>query len=236
MPLEISRQPDDASCGPVCLQAVYRAYGDDVPLDTLLSEIEPLESGGTLAVSLACHALLRGYAATIYTYNLQLFDPTWFGPDIDIAERLERQAELKTDPKLRFATEAYRLFLRLGGRLRFDELDPTLVRRYLERGRPILTGVSATYLYGCARESGRATLRDDDIGGDPVGHFVVLSAYDAASGRVSVADPLHDNPRFGSPYYVVPIERVLGAILLGVLTYDANLLIVEPPVGAEPSR
>ena len=51
----------------------------------------------------------------------------------------------------------------------------------------------------------------------------------AASGDVHVADPLQDNPPFGSHYYSVNIARVLGAVLLGVLTSDANLLIVEPP-------
>ena len=46
--------------------------------------------------------------------------------------------------------------------------------------------------------------------------------------RVLVADPLQDNPRYGVHYYWVHIQRVLGAILLGVLTYDANLLVLEP--------
>jgi hypothetical protein len=46
---------------------------------------------------------------------------------------------------------------------------------------------------------------------------------------VHVADPLQDNPRYGSHYYTVGMQRLLGAILLGVLTYDANLLVLEPP-------
>jgi len=46
---------------------------------------------------------------------------------------------------------------------------------------------------------------------------------------VCVADPLEDNPRFKEPVYWLPMQRVINAILLGVLTYDANLLVLEPP-------
>ncbi len=65
--------------------------------------------------------------------------------------------------------------------------------------------------------------------GKPTGHFVVLCGYDGKTRQVRIADPLHDNPAFGSAFYSVGVYRVLGAILLGVLTYDANLLILEPP-------
>lgn len=227
--LEIHGQPDDASCGPTCLQALYAYYGDAVPLDTVTREVELLETGGTLAVLLAIHALKRNYRATIYTYNLQLFDPTWFQPDgVDLASRLERQAAEKEDAKLRLATRAYIEYLVRGGVVRFEELNPELLRAHLERGRPILTGLSATYLFGCARERGWESLEYDDVRGYPIGHFVVLYGYDPATNEVLVADPLQDNPRFGSHYYRVGIQRLLGAILLGVLTYDANLLILEP--------
>ena len=227
--LEMHGQPDDASCGPACLQSVYRWFGDEVPLERVIAEVELLETGGTLAVLLALHALRRGYRATIYTYNLQLFDPTWFiEPRVDLIERLESQALEKEDPDLRFATRAYIEFLELGGAVRFEELSPGLIRRYLERDQPILTGLSATYLYGCARERGWEELEYDDIRGHPTGHFVVLGGYDGETDEVHIADPLQDNPRYLTGYYPVGMQRLLGAILLGVLTYDANILLLRP--------
>jgi hypothetical protein len=231
--VRILPQPDDTTCGPTCLHAVYRFWGDEMELDRVIREVVPLETQGTLAVLLACHALKRGYRATIYTYNLHVFDPSWFSEKgVDLAERLRAQARVKRDRKLRFATEAYLEFLSLGGRIRFRELTLDLVREYLKRGRPILTGLSATYLYDSPRE--RESPEDggrmiyDDIRGHPQGHFVVLSAYDTETREVVVADPLGDNPRFGGQYYRVGIQRVLGAILLGILTYDANFLVIEP--------
>lgn len=227
--VEILPQPNDSTCGPTCLQALYGYYGVDVSLPELIDEVAVLDSAGTLAVYLAQDALRRGFAATIYTYNLTVFDPSWFDPPvIDLSARLKAQALGKSSPRLQVATEAYLEFLRLGGEIVYEDLTPELLRGYLRKGRPILTGLSATYLYGCPRESGTDQLYYDDLGGEPTGHFVLLAGYDPDEREVLLADPLRDNPLTGSQRYRLPIQRVLGAILLGVLTYDANFLVIEP--------
>ena len=226
--VEILPQPDDFTCGPTCLHALYRYFGDRLPLERVISEVPVLDNRGTLDVLLANHALARGYSARIFTYNVQMFDPTWFdGRAVDLSERLRMQLEHKDSGRLRVATEAYLLFLAKGGQLRFEELTTALIRKYLSREIPILTGLSATYLYRNAREFG-PDCKADDIRGRPAGHFVVLCGYDKETRDVLVADPLLKNPLSGTNYYVVSIDRVIGAILLGILTYDANLLIIEP--------
>jgi hypothetical protein len=231
--LDILPQPDDTTCGPTCLHAVYGFYGDTLDLHRVISEVTPLASGGTLGVFLGIHALRRGYAATLHTYNLEIFDPTWFeSDDVDLAGLLAEQVKVKSGTRLLEATPAYLDFLALGGRIRFEELSPGLIRRRLSNGRPILTGLSATYLYGCAREldeDGR--LRYDSVRGEPTGHFVVVHGYDAETDSVLLADPLFENA-FGSHNYRVDVLRLMGAILLGVLTYDGNLLVLEPRDGA----
>lgn len=187
-----------------------------------------LDAGGTLAVELACHALRRGYRATIATYNLVLFDPTWFGsPGADLAERLQRQARAKDEAKLLRATASYLLFLQLGGRVVFEDRVRGLLQRRLEAGHPVLTGLSATYLYRASRERSEDDV-PDDIRGTSAGHFVVLTGYDAMHDTVRVADPYLANPVADGHLYDVPMERLIGAIFLGVLTYDANLLFIEP--------
>jgi hypothetical protein len=224
--LDVLPQPDAVTCGPTCLHAIYRYYGEDMELRDVIDEVTALPGGGTLAVWLACHALRRGYDATIFTYNLQLFDPTWFdGAAADVPAYLTAQLRAKHDDKLRLATRAYLEFFELGGALRFEELTTDLVRRHLKRGVPVLTGLSATYLYGCARERDDAY---DPIGGTPTGHFVVISGYDARTRTARIADPLHDNPRYGAAVYRVGLNRLMGAVLLGIVTYDANLLLITP--------
>jgi hypothetical protein len=228
--LEILRQPDDSTCGPTCLHAVYRYFKDPVALDDVIAEVPRLASGGTLAVNLANHALRRSYRALIVTYNLTMFDPSWFsGERPDLAERLRAQAIAKGDPRLSEATEAYLEFVRLGGELTMEDLSPGLLRRFLEQRRPILTGLSATFLYRCAREIGDEKLREDDLRGIPTGHFVVLCGWDAEERKVRVADPYQDELRTYEHIYWLPVERVINSILLGVLTYDANLLVLDPP-------
>ncbi len=228
--LEIQRQPDDTTCGPTCLHAVYRYFGEDVALADVISQVPQIEGGGTLAVGLANHALRRGYRASIFTYNLAVFDPSWFeGPRRDLAERLRAQVAVKDDPKLAAATEAYLEFLRLGGELAMKDLTPALLRRWMARQCPVLTGLSATFLYRSPREIGTDRLVEDDLRGVPTGHFVVLCGWNAEERTVRVADPLEDDPEFPDRIYWVPIGRVINAILLGVLTYDANLLLLDPP-------
>lgn len=226
--LEIRRQPDDRTCGPTCLHAVYRYHGDDVDLDTVIDEVPALEDGGTLAVYLAIHALRRGYGATIHTFNLQVFDPTWFSEGVDLRERLLSRAAAKDDPKLGRECEALVEFLDLGGRIVLDDFTGTEIRRHLRRNRPILTGLSATWLYRTARERPEDE-EADDVHGEPAGHFVVVCGYDAAAGLVRVADPYLDHPFDAEHVYDVGLDRLLCAILLGVLTFDGNLLILDPP-------
>jgi hypothetical protein len=107
-----------------------------------------------------------------------------------------------------------------------------LLRKFLKRGIPVITGLSATYLYRAMRDL-PDTNRDDDVRGEPVGHFVVLTGYERETGEVLIADPLQSNPLTGSRYYAVNTHRLIGAILLGTVTYDANLLVIEPAADAE---
>ena len=220
-------QPDETSCGPTCLHAIYAYYQQPHDLNQLIQEVPTLKDGGTLAVWLACHALQTGFRATIYTYNLQIFDPSWFQQGhIDIANRLQLQRKYKRGYTLHQATEAYCQFLSLGGQLKFENLSRELLRHFLRKKVPILTGLSATYLYETPREYGPRN-DYDDVRGDPSGHFVVLCGYQQASKEILVADPFRPNPSRSHKYHVF-IDQLINAILLGILTYDANLLVIQP--------
>ncbi len=224
----IKRQLNETTCGPTCLQTVYEFYGDSVPLEIVYDEVQYLDNGGTLGPLLAIHALERGYKATIYSYNLQIFDPTWFNKDSDyLIDRLEKQMEFKKGKKFQVATNAYLEFLKLGGILKFDELRADVITEYLEKDEPMIVGLSATYLYKSAREFG-PNLDYDDLRGEPMGHFVLLHGYDPETKEVFIADPIIKNPLVEGQLYKLNIDRVMNAILLGILTYDANLIIITP--------
>ena len=93
---------------------------------------------------------------------------------------------------------------------------------------PVLAGLSATYLYKSKRELAGSDGESifDDLRGKPMGHFVVLCGMERK--QVRVADPYQDNPYSKDLYYHVPVGRLINSIMLGIVTYDANLLIISP--------
>jgi hypothetical protein len=231
--LDIQAQPDDETCGPTCLHSLYRHYGlEGLTFRQVLASIQRLDNGGTLAEILGCDALRRGFDATIYTYHLQMFDPSWFASDglahdpADLMARLAKQSRArKGDRRFRVSTRAFIEFVRMGGKVRMQDLTPGLIRGYLGEGIPIIAGLSSTFLYRTPREAGA---EDDDIMGEPQGHFVMLVGYDGEAREVLVADPLDPNPPFHTAKYRLDVDRLVNAILLGILTYDANLLVIRP--------
>jgi len=226
---DIQAQPDEVTCGPTCLQALYNYYGDTIPLKQVIKEVKQLKFGGTLAVMLGNHALRQGYKAHIYTYNLNVFDPTWFQHSSrKIIQYLKRQMNFKHKRrKLQVASRAYIKFLEWGGELHYAELDSDLIKKYLKQSTPILTGLSATYLYGTAREIPQFDIYDS-IKGEPSGHFVVITGYDEEKDCVYIADPMEPNPLGKGQVYTVGFTRLINSIMLGIVTYDANLLVIEP--------
>ena len=150
-----------------------------------------------------------------------VFDPSWFAAGVDIAARLRQQQKAKSDRRLSYVTEGYLEFLKLGGRIRLVDLSHTLIHGLLRRGLPILTGLSSTFLYRVAREYGPNDT-PDDIRGVPAGHFVIIAGYNRAKRTLLVADPYGPVQEYWSN-----IDRVLSAILLGIVTYDSNLLVIH---------
>jgi len=229
MDIKILPQPDDVTCGPTSLHAVYEHLGYKIPLKNLIAEIEFLEEGGTLGVFLGIDALKRGFKATIHSYNLKIFDPTWSHLRMSaLRDKLQQLRKARTAPKLRKAIEAYIRFIDLGGMIALTDLRASMFQKYFKKGIPVLCGLSATYLYQCMREFTNESDQSvfDDIHGEPCGHFVVAYGLDEKN-QFLVADPDCTNPLHKNPYYKVDKFRFLHSILLGVMTYDGNVLVIE---------
>ena len=224
---DIPAQPTDSSCGATCLHAVYRYFGAESELPTLIDEIPEFDEGGTLSVHLALHALGRGFSCTLISYNLRVFDPTWrtLGSHALVAKLRNRVGHL-SNPKLVKNHEAYIQYLDLGGKIAFRDLNHGLISELMANDTPIITGLSATYLYQSARETSEG--KDDDVGGSPTGHFVVVTGLEKDPARVVVADPFSRNPYNPEGEYRVDSSHFMNAVMLGVVTHDANLLVIRP--------
>ncbi|MEQ9188330.1 MAG: hypothetical protein RLP15_11390 [Cryomorphaceae bacterium] len=223
-------QPDDNTCGPTSLHAVYNYHNLELSLKEVIKGIDRVGNGGTLAVYLGVDALKRGFDATIYTFNLRMFDPTWFVLSSEqIRDKIRARLKHKRIKKLKDMGDAYMEFLALGGEIRMEDLTTALIQSFLDEGNPILTGLSATYLYHSQREyaDDQGASVYDDLKGEPMGHFVVLMGR-SDNGDILVADPYKGNPISSNNYYKVAPTRLIHSILLGIVTYDANLLIISP--------
>ena len=69
--------------------------------------------------------------------------------------------------------------------------------------------------------------------GQPVGHFVVVSGWDPQSRTVTIQDPLRKNPLSESGTYKLPFTKFSNAVMLGILTYDENLLVIQAKAKAK---
>jgi hypothetical protein len=234
MDFKIETQPTDQSCGATCLHAIYRYYGHDMPLNNIIDTIDRSPSGGTFCISIGKHALQQGFMSTIYINSLVIFDPSWFtdgqADNKLLIDKLEAQARAKETPYLTNATIAIVEYLKLGGKICAYPLSAQLLKPFFDNKTPVISGLSVTNLYWMPREiftdEGKSVY--DDIRGTPCGHFVVLYGYDAKKKRVQVADPYSGNPVHHSSYYEVDVNRLINAILLGVITFDGNLTVIEP--------
>ncbi|MFY7927895.1 MAG: cysteine peptidase family C39 domain-containing protein, partial [Oligoflexus sp.] len=184
--LPIVKQPDDVTCGPTCLHSIYQYYNDRTALEQVIREVPMLETGGTYASRLGTHALKRGYQSEIWSFNVNMFDPSWFGlPADQMFEKLKLQRQAKKHRKLRTASDGYMEFLKNGGILRFEDLTPELLVSCLREGKPVIAGLSATYLYKSMREDPK-TCEHNDVKGYPSGHFVVLTGIDTEARTVQI--------------------------------------------------
>jgi hypothetical protein len=225
--VDLNAQPTETTCGPTCLHGLYQYHGSNAGHHTLIDEVKSTIGGGTLGVHLGLDAIKRGFDVTIYTHNLNVFDPSWF--DIEkpnLIAKLLAQAKAKPDTKAAEASQHYADLLRSGGKVLFEELTPQFLFQVLLRHGPLICGLSATYLYMSKREINE-TCTEDDVKGYPQGHFVLLSGMSEDLKQVEVTDPLEQNPIHYERRYRIPTQHFINSVLIGVITYDANFLAIK---------
>jgi hypothetical protein len=207
---------------------VLQGYGDPRSFEEVDSLVRRNENGGTLGVFLGLAALALGYDATIYSYNLRVCDPTWAAlPPAQLADKLAARSRAVSEKKLSEAVDAYSRFVRSGGSVRLDDLSVERLVSLIDRGHPIVCGLSATYLYQTPRVQ-PVTSAIDDVGGEPEGHFLVVCGYRQHGKHFIVSDPFRGLPMTVHGTYEVESQRLLNAILLGDVSYDGVLLVVSP--------
>ncbi len=228
-------QPDDVTCGPTCLSSVLRFLGHpEATLDEVIARTPRNADGGTLGPHLGRAALRFGMQARVWSFAVQVFDPSWRRLSRpELLDRLRRRIDHLPEGRLRRTHLAYLEFLEEGGEVRLTELRRRDLVAALNRGHPLIVGLSVTWLYQHPREMPEDN-QPDDIRGSPVGHFVVVTGYLARGKRFLVSDPWPSPPFEGDRHYPVSDRRLLQAILLGDVTNDAVVVEIQPPEAKRP--
>lgn len=225
--LKMDTQPTETTCGPTCLKGIYNYHGLEKSLAEVISEIRFLKKGGTLGVYLGIDALKNGFDALIYSHNLQVFDPSWFSLKLsNLKKKLSDQAKYKKNPKTKETSLAFLTYLNLGGQVYFEDLTPKFLYWALKKHGPLICGLSATYLYKSPREFDNKS-HFDDVRGEPQGHFVVLVDISKDLKKVKLCDPLEQHNIRGGSSYTTDTYKLINSILIGVITYDANLIAIK---------
>lgn len=225
--IKIQSQPTETTCGPTCLNSMYAFLKKPIPIKETISEVRYLDTGGTMGEALAINALENGLQATVYTHNLHVFDPTWFKLSKDnLIKKLKKQARAPKTLKIKKSSKLYIDHLKLGGKVRFKHLTAEFLYNLLVEKGPVIVGLSSTYLYMCERERNDDN-EYDDIYGSPQGHFVILGGMSKNGQQVEIYDPLEDNPISKTNHYSVATTLLINSILIGAITYDANIIVIE---------
>jgi hypothetical protein len=148
--LDILAQPDNVTCGPTCLHAVYRFYGDQLPLDQVIQR----DSAASRRWDIGCFAGVPRFAPRLRRdhFDVQSADlrPDLVSAPISLAWRIVCELRWPSSGSSKLACGERGLSgiaTDLGGRIQMEDFTSRLIRRYLKREIPILTGLSATYLY-----------------------------------------------------------------------------------------
>ncbi len=168
--------------------------------------------------------------ATIYVTDTKIFDPSWFmEPRADLIQKLRRQQNFfrkKADAEHLAVSNKFIRFLRLGGRLEFNRISPSLIAQLLAEYGRIIADIDSTYFGNEMRyyTNHQDQLIQDDLRGGPVGHFVALVSADLDKMEITIADPENKNQHSDSRVYTVDLQHLINALMLE----RGNLLVVRP--------
>lgn len=197
------------SCGPSSVQQVLYYYGIKKDLKEIMENMKLFDKGGTSDDgALGDYMLKQGFNVRIYTIDTKKFDPSWskLGRK-ELLKKLKKSKDVSRGFK-KYAYEVLIDFLKHGGKIEFKPISLAMIKKYLDRGIPLLAGVDDSLLYGVKRS--RKTFYDDDIKGKVWGHELVLAGY--KKDKLLVVDPADTNPFTKSGKYFLNANDLLANI------------------------
>ncbi len=172
---------------------------------------------GTWSPYIGIYAMKLGYNVEIFTYDVSLFDPTWFNlSNKSLIKKLKIAIKKIKDKDKKFGVRGYIDFLREGGKLTFKIPTKKILIKFLKKKIPPMAFVNSTAYYKRKRKDFKAGKRSEF--GEVGGHCIVISGY--KNGKFIVTDPNY----FKGGIYEVPEDK----LIFTWSNWGGELVVVKP--------
>lgn len=222
----ITEQTTDYNCGPTVLSAVLNHFNIAVSPDEISNNLRYFtEEHGTFITCLGMYALEKNLDATIYTYDLDVFDLTWNNGTDELLYHLNKMLlKCNTEDEMkRLAIQYYIEFLKNGGHIEICPDFNFTFNNIFSKERAVIAGVSSQILYRGSRINDNG---DYDIYGKQEGHFIIAEPAVNASymGIVDISDPYGLKSKYGKLNYSITFDTFVQAVLQSTHTHDGAWL------------
>jgi len=218
-------------CAQASATEMLQFYGKNKSIDEVKKEVPVYVSSdgkplGTSLGHIASYFIRQGFATTIHTTDLQIFDRTWGNlSNIEIIGKLKERKKYIShpsyeQPEFDVILDGYLQFLNIGGQINFPIITNNYIYELLSRG-PIFAVVNYQFLNSSPKttfniESGE--IMDADLAGNTGTHSIVISGFHEE--KYIITDPDY---KYGG-IREIDQDHLLGSIYLAETDYD-NLLI-----------
>lgn len=212
------KQESPEGCGAAALRSMLDFFGKNMGEKEITEAAGGVQKGeehyGVLMVHMSAASAGMGYAVHAYTYDMGLFKPEWekLGREelIRNLEGLKTKLAGENKKTSENITDSILHLLKNNHDVKIKVPDKNDIVTFLEKGLPVLISVKAMLLEG-----------DSKIKPD-VGHYLVVSGYEADKRIFSVIDPF-----YGKEYEVEETKLML-AWHVNAIESSAYLLAFEP--------
>lgn len=227
-----------AECAQTAAAQTLSFFEPSITADQIVAAVpvyinERGEKVGTSPGHLAAYIANKGYTATAYIFDTELFDRSWQGMEsAQVVQSLRRrQQHIPANAWLakyhQVLVDGWEQFQQAGGRFEFPMLSVSLLRQLLDGG-PLLTNVNSTYFNGGPKrryDIAADAFVDDVIGGVSLTHTMTCAGY--KDGKFLIIDP--DPPEGTAQHRWENSDHVIASIM-AAQTESINLLVaVQPP-------
>lgn len=220
----IKQKVTSNTCGPSCLEAIYRHYGKDRGLEGILEDLHITKEESTYGPQLARHLNNNGFKTCICSSDPNVVSPEWRNASVDsIIEDLKGWIIYHFDKKVDKIWIKKALFLLFylqeGGNLQVNDVTRSFLDKSLQEGNIILACVAESWIWKKRKISKVA--KYDNIKGKVHGHFVVV--YEQEDEKYLISDPYPTNIQDKEGLYKVDKDTLITSIL----TWSSEILIIK---------